>query len=674
MFLCQPVIERGLDKTTSRWVGSVSHSKIRPSIIESWVMIILSVDTIRKHFGPEALLDGVTFEVRAGERIGLVGPNGSGKTTLLKILVGQLEQDSGLIQQASSVRCGHLEQQAAFTSGQTVWEEAQTALAHLLQMADEAERLAKAISQTDDADQRSGLEQRYDHLQEELARQDGYHLDHRIERVLQGVGFARSTFRQDVTQLSGGQQNRLMLAKLLLSAPEIMLLDEPSNHLDLEATAWLEEYLIGSRQTLIVVSHDRYFLDKVTNRTLELLRGTVVSYRGNFTTYRQQKEERLEFERRAYDNQQAEIARLEDFVRRNRHGQKHAQAEDRRKKLERIEPVPLPRTIEAPVMRFPEITRCGDIVLRVENLGKSYDQPLFQGVSFDVERGQRWGILGNNGTGKTTLLRCLLNQVSPDSGSVALGTGVVVGYFDQLLRNLPADEAVVDAVRPEGKEFNLQQRRDLLARFGIRGDAVFQMVRQLSGGEQNRVALSRLAASDANLLILDEPTNHLDLWARAALEGALREFSGTVLFVSHDRFFINQVANHLLVLEHGSHRILHGNYDAWQRLQNEQQNNNAGSTATAASPTPSPSAPPTSRSGDSHRPRRKRRFPYRKVEDLEQEIIEHESQLEQLHHELTQPHVLRDGRRVKEIQAKIDEQQQLLHRLYEHWEEASELN
>ena len=306
-------------------------------------MVILSVDAITKHFGPEAVLDGVTFDLRAGQRLGLVGPNGSGKTTLLKILAGQLECDSGQVQTPTGVRCDYLQQQADFVAGRSVWDEACKAIEHLVQLAEESERLAEAMSQTDDPLERNRLEQRFDHLQEELTRKNAYHLNHRIERVLQGVGFATASFATDVAHLSGGQQNRLMLAKLLLSAGEIMLLDEPSNHLDIEATAWLEEFLVASQQTLIVVSHDRFFLDRVTNRTLEIFRGTVVSYRGNFTAYWQQKAERLEFERRTYENQQAEIARLEDFIRRHQYGQKHAQAEDRRKKLQRIEPVAAPR-------------------------------------------------------------------------------------------------------------------------------------------------------------------------------------------------------------------------------------------------------------------------------------------------------------------------------------------
>ncbi len=631
-------------------------------------MIVLSADSITKHFGPEPVLAGATFDVRSGDRIGLVGPNGTGKTTLLNILAGQLEADSGQVQRPSSMPVGYLKQQADFDGEATLYDEAKKALAHLIALSEESETLANRISQTTEPRERAALEERFDTIQVRLRQHDAYHLEHKIDRVLHGVGFEDSVFQQPVVQLSGGQQNRLMLAKLLLSAPDLMFLDEPSNHLDIDATTWLEEYLVNAGQTLIVVSHDRYFLDRVTDRTLELFHGTVVSYRGNFSAYWCQKLERVEFERRTYENQQSEIAKLEDFIRRHHHGQKHAQAEDRRRKLERIELVDPPREIQTPVMGFPKVDRSGDLVLRAEKISKSFDQTLFANLSLDIQRGERWGIVGANGCGKTTLLRCLLTQEPTDSGSVALGTGVGIGYFDQLLNSLESNEPAVELVRPPNKEFNEQQRRDLLARFGIQGDMVFQPVRQLSGGERNRVALARLAASDANLLVLDEPTNHLDLWARDALESALKQFNGTVLFVSHDRFFLNQVADHLVVLENGQHTIVHGNFDLYQRMR--QVNSNS---TPAATEDPSRGSSKRQSSGD-NKPRRKRKFPYRKVADIEAEIMEHEGQIEQLHHQLTQPDVLRDGRRVKEVQGLIDEQQQKLATLYEHWEEASELN
>ena len=631
-------------------------------------MIVLSSDSISKSFGPEPVLANVSFDIRQGERVGLVGPNGTGKTTLLNILSGQLDADGGKVFRPASVRLGYLTQQAKFTTGSTVVEAARAAIAHLADLSVESERLAKQIGQASEATERQALEARFDVIQEQLAHQDAYHLDHRIERVLHGVGFDDESFGQSVDHLSGGQQNRLMLARLLLAAPELMILDEPSNHLDIEATTWLEDFLVSSKQTLIVVSHDRYFLDKVTDRTLELFRGTIVSYRGNFTAYWKQKAERVEFEKRTYENQQTEIAKLEDFIRRNHHGQKHAQAEDRRRKLERIVPVDLPREILAPRIRFPEVERSGDIVLRAESVSKAFDRTLFRGLSIDILRGERWGIMGSNGTGKTTLLKCLLEESSLDEGQVTLGTGVKIGYFDQLLDNLGHDLPAVEIVRPPEKEFNEQQRRDLLASFGITGDMAFQPIHQLSGGEKNRVALARLAARDANLMILDEPTNHLDLWARDALEAAIRAFGGTVLFVSHDRFFLNRVADHLIVLEDGGFRIVHGNYDIYQRLVQSD-----AAMEKAANSQKSEAEDKTNESRKS-KPRRKRQFPYRKVEDIEQDIQEQEAEVEQLHTQLLDPEVLRDGRRVKEVQDQIENKKTQLEKLYAHWEEASELN
>jgi len=635
-------------------------------------MILLDVVGIRKHFGPEPVLDGVTFQVRPGERIGLVGPNGSGKTTLMRIIAGREEGDAGTSQPHSSLHLEYLEQQPQFPAGRSLRDETAAALAAQIALQREAEAVAASIAEAEDDDERERMAARFDHLQQELHRQDAYNLDHKIERVLVGLGFDKERFGQPVDSLSGGEQNRLLLAKLLLAEPNLMLLDEPSNHLDIAATEWLEGCLVDSSAAMIVVSHDRYFLDKVTTRTLELFRGTVDSYAGNFSAYVQQKGERLLVQKRTYEKQQAEIAKSEDFIRRNAYGQKHAQAEDRRKKLARIERVEPPREIQPPPMQFPPASRSGDIVLRAERLTKSYERPLFRDLNVQVERGQRWAILGPNGSGKTTLLRCLLGLIEPDAGTVWLGTGVDVAYFDQHLAELAGDAAAVDAIRPVGRSMDSGPRRNLLARFGLAGNTALQDVGSLSGGERCRAALARLAAAEANLLVLDEPTNHLDLWARDALESALRVFDGTVLLVSHDRYFIDRVADHLIVLQPDTTRVVAGNYTTYQRL--------VATTAAARNNRPEDGSGEADRSsrkdGPSERrkPKRKRQFPYRKVADIEEEIFERESAVEQLHHQLSLGETHRDADRVRQINGEIAAHQDSLKTLYEHWDEATELN
>jgi len=630
-------------------------------------MILLSVSHVSKHYGPDPVLADITFDMRKGERLALVGPNGAGKTTLLKILTRQEEPDSGTVDLHSTAKIGFLEQQPTFAPEQTVWMEAREALADLIRLAQKAEELAHDLSNAADEVEGKRLGDQYDRLQHELQRRDGYNLDHKIERILHGLGFADDSFQQPVVQLSGGQQNRLLLAKLLLEEPDLMLLDEPSNHLDLEATGWLENYLAESNQALLLVSHDRYFIDKVANRTLELYDGTIDSYPGAFSAYVRQKAERLEVQRRTFERQQIEIAKLEDFVRRNQYGQKHAQAEDRRKKLERIERVDQPREIVAPPMGFPAAARSGDIVLRVEGLSKAFDQPLFSDLNFDLLRGEKWGVLGPNGSGKTTLLRCILGLQESDAGSIAFGAGVKVGYFDQLLNCLDSETQAVDAIRPDHKEFFEPQRRDLLARFGVVGDMVFQTVGSFSGGERNRTALAKLAASDANFLVLDEPTNHLDLWARQALEKSLTEFDGSVLFVSHDRYFLNQVADHLLVVEPTRFRVIEGNYDTYLHFVREGLAGDNGEIP--------PAEKATKKKDKREKPaRRKRQFPYRKTEDIEEEIFEREARINELHEDLATPEVLRDGEKVKAAQQELEEQSERLAQLYAHWEEASEMN
>lgn len=641
-------------------------------------MILLDVVDVKKRFGPEPILDGVSFEVRPGEKIGLVGPNGAGKSTLMKILAGTLDADAGSVALHRSARLEYLEQQPEFVPDRTVWEEAKTALSHFAKLVDEASEVADKLAAVKDEAEHNKLAARYDFLQHEIQRHDAYNLDYKIERVLGGLGFTHETFDRPCGVLSGGQLNRLLLAKVLLREPDVLLLDEPSNHLDIEATEWLEGFLAGADQAVVVVSHDRYFLDRVTNKTLELFNGTVDEYVGNFSAYWMQKQERVKVQARTFEKQQEFIAKTEEFIRKNFYGQKSAQAKDREKKLDRVERIEAPREIVGPPMSFPPASRTGDIVVRAEHLSKAFDRPLFKDLSFDILRGERWGILGPNGTGKTTLLKIIVGRLEATEGKAVLGTGVRPGYYDQMLQGIDDDAPALEAVRPPHKEFNEPQRRDLLARFGLTGEIVFQKVNSLSGGERSRAALARLAAQDPNFLILDEPTNHLDLWACDSLERALLDFAGTVLFVSHDRYFLNRVCDHVLVVEPERFRVIAGNYEDYQLfIQARRAEQQAEAAAAAAKQKPATGA----KAGDSAKPaddgkkeRRKRKFPYRKAAEIEADILERETQVEEVQAKMIQPETVRDGRLVKQCQADLDRLRDELKQLYEHWEEALELN
>ena len=671
--------------------------------------MLLNVEHIRKHFdSDQPVLADVTFQVFPGHKIGLVGPNGCGKTTLLNIIAGKEELERGKIEKPNDVTVGYLEQRPEIVPGRTVLEEAQLALAPLVAMQKEAEEIAHKIAETTDPKEHDRLAVRYDHLHEQLLHRDAYHLDHRVERILHGVGFVDEEFDRQVEKLSGGELNRLSLAGLLLAEPDIMLLDEPSNHLDLAATEWLETFLAGTDAAILLVSHDRYFLDRVTNRTLELFHGTIEEYTGNFSAYTRQKEERLLVQTRTYEKYVEEVEKAKEFIRRHHYGMKAAQAEDRRKKLERLveEPVALPRKIDTPPMSFPKPDRTGDIVFRAENLKKGFGQTtLFREATFSIERGERWAIIGPNGCGKTTLLKCLLHELKPDAGTIAHGQGVKIGYFDQQLHIINDNTLAVDAIRPKFRKIMEDlERRKLLGAFGLTGDQQLQTVGSLSGGQRCRVALARLAAEEANVLILDEPTNHLDLWARAALEKALSDFEGTVLFISHDRYFVDHVADHLLIIQpDGRFKKLEGNYTDYRHMvsqglmadpfqaQSAERKAQSGENAkrkeqsaerkeknAAKSENKNISALCTLRSAldkpcDPNQKRR-RKFPYRKLTDLEQEIADQESMAETLESMMMLPETLRDGNRVREITDELAETREKLKNLYAHWDEVSELN
>ena len=484
-------------------------------------MLLLSVRDLARQFDVEPVFRHVSFEVRAGEKIGLVGPNGCGKTTLLHILAGKDESDVGAIERHPSATVGLLEQEAEFTSDRTLRAEVQAGLDHLYRLQSDAHEIAERMAAVSDAAELEKLQRQYDELHQTLERLDAYHVEHRVDEVLHGLGFVESDYDRPLSTFSGGQQNRALLGRLLLSAPDLLLLDEPTNHLDIAATEWLEDYLQRSAQAVIVVSHDRYFLNQLTNRTLEVYRGGVNDYSGNFTAYWNQREERHKVLRRTYEKQQEFIAKTKDFIAKNAYGQNHAQAKDREKKLERVELVDLPPEFESPPISFPTPTRTGDWVLRAEGVSKSFPladgggqgPTLFSDVNLQVDRGERLAVFGPNGAGKTTLLRVLLGDLPADTGDIRLGTGVRIAYFDQQLTSIDQSLNAIEAVRPlHDPSVTPGQLRSLLAKFGIKGELALQTVAAMSGGEKTRVALARLSSAEPNVMVLAEPTNHLAFW------------------------------------------------------------------------------------------------------------------------------------------------------------------
>ena len=632
-------------------------------------MLLLSCTDLSRGFDAGPLFEGLAFELYSGQRVGLVGPNGVGKTTLLRILAGLDGPDTGEVRYHAGARVALLQQQPEFTPGRSLFAEAKTAFEVLLAAHDDLIQTADKLAHATDPQERKVLADRYERLNEMLRQYDAYTVDHRVEEVLDGLGFVQADYDRPVETFSGGQQSRVMLAKLLLTAPDVMLLDEPSNHLDIAATRWLEDYLTRQPEAMLIVSHDRYFLDKVVTKVFEMNGGGIDSYPGNFQQYWRLRRERYEQQLKTWQEQQEYIEKQEEYIRRVHYGQLHKQAQSRQKALDKIERVQRPTWIDTPHMHFGPVRRTGDIVLRADEISKSYDRPLFTKLSLTLERGKRLGIMGPNGCGKTTLLRILLGEEEPDEGAVERGHLVEFGYYDQHLRNLDGSKSVMRAVWPhDDADAGEQAMRNLLGRFGLTGDQVHQTVDQLSGGERSRAALARLVANGVNVLVLDEPTNHLDLWACDALEQALSDYEGTAIVVSHDRYFLNRVAQMLIVFEGpGRVQVIHGNYDTYERMRLLQ--------ADSVTAKPERSKPAAERPATTARPpKRKRRFPYRQVADIEADITVAESRRAELEQLLASPDLYRDGDKVKETTRAFEETQERLRQLYEHWEEALELN
>ena len=519
-------------------------------------MIIISGKDISKAYGTDIIFEDVCFGVDKGDRIGIVGANGTGKSTLLGIIAGDIEATSGDLYIRSDVSIGYLRQQNHFGGSGTVSEQAEKSLRHMFEMEKKIERLQLAIADHESDSFNKDLEE-YTALMEEYEQKGGYTYKSELGAMLMHMGFSEEAQSKEISKLSGGERTRLALSCLLLSKPDVLILDEPTNHLDLHMLEWLESYLEGYKGTLMVVSHDRYFLDKITNRIFDLGGGTLEAYTGNYSEFLVKREERLEAMRREYEKQQAEIAKQEEMIRRfKQHGTEHLakRAASREKRLAMLEIKEKPKLKQSKMkLSFEADFKSGGEVLEAEDLSKSFgDRKLFDNVDLMIRKGEKVCIIGDNGIGKTTLIKILMGLEKPDDGYLRTGYNVEFGYYDQGQLLLDDNETVLGEMKNAYHLYSDTGMRSLLGRFLFFGDDVFKQVKDLSGGEKAKLSLLKLMLSGANTLVLDEPTNHLDIESKEVVEEALMEFEGTMIIVSHDRYLLNLIPDRILELtEHG---------------------------------------------------------------------------------------------------------------------------
>ncbi|MFQ7565984.1 MAG: ribosomal protection-like ABC-F family protein, partial [Clostridium perfringens] len=531
-------------------------------------MIILSCRHLTKSFGIDEILRDITFNINEGDKVGLIGPNGEGKSTLFKILTKQLDYDSGELFLDKNKTLGYLSQNLSLDSENTIYDEMLSVFSSLTELEDKIKTLEEKLNEPYDAsneEYHNKLIKDYTLSQELYENRGGYTFRGEISRVLKGLGFLEEDFNNQIINLSGGQKTRLALCKLLLRKPDLLLLDEPTNHLDLEAIEWLEEYLNGYKGTVFVISHDRFFLDSVTNTTFELIGGKIHCYNASYTKFLELRKKDIEARLKAYNLQQAEIKRQEEIIEKfrsfNREKSVRA-AESRQKALDKMDRLEAPEVIkEASKISFETLVKSGNDVLHIENLKKSYDSLLFENVNLDLKRGEKVALIGENGRGKTTLFKIIMGMLKQDSGSVSLVKNVFTGYYDQEQSNLNLHKTIIDEVWDDFPNLTTTEVRNYLASFLFTGDDVFKEISLLSGGEKCKINLLKLMLSKSNLLLLDEPTNHLDIMSREALEDAILSYDGTLIVISHDRYFLNKVINKIVELQENGLKTYLGNYN-----------------------------------------------------------------------------------------------------------------
>ena len=630
------------------------------------IQMLFRLDNIEKSYGGNEILRGVSFQINPFEKVGLVGRNGAGKTTVFKIIAGQETADEGEMVKVNTLSLGLLEQNVAFNDSETVHTSALSAFQRIHDIEAEMRQLEKKM-ETDHSEE---ILTAYADLMTEFETADGFTYTARAETILLGMGFTPETWDTETKLLSGGQKNRLGMVRLLLSQPDILLLDEPTNHIDVEAVEWLENFLLTYPSGYVIISHDRYFLDKTANRIIEMEQGKAIVYKGNYSEYLVEREERREQQRREFENQQAYIAKTEDFIRRNLEGQKTKQAKSRRTllaKMDRIESVAADKS--SGNFNLKTVERAGTNVLMVENLNVGYgDKVLAKKIEFTLHRGECLGVIGGNGTGKTTFLRTILGQIRELSGEMIWGTKVETGYYSQKLEDLDERNEVIGELRRVAPMATNGELRGFLARFLFTDDDVFKKVGTLSGGEKGRLALAKLIYSKVNVLILDEPTNHLDIPSREALEAALQSYGGTVIVVSHDRYFLDQVCTQMLEIKQDKTVEFHnGNYSEY--LEWRAKNNKPAKKETAkelivevettkiAEPKPL-----------NNLSKNQRQTIEKRIAEIEKIIPKLEDDLSKISSEMALPEVAANHAKLAEVSAKFDLKQAEIQKIYAEWE------
>jgi ATP-binding cassette subfamily F protein 3 len=654
----------------TREIGASADGVMRGSCATTLgAMSVAALQNVEKSFGQRVLFDQLNLNVERGERVGLIGANGSGKTTLFKLMVGEVTAEAGVVAIAEGVKVGYLKQDPTF-SEETVIDEAELAFADLHALAHRLRDLEHAMAEQSGEPLARTLKQ-YENVQHEFDLAGGYVWRHRLEATLLGVGLQRTTWEQRIETLSGGQRSRLALAKLLIAEPDLLLLDEPTNHLDLAAIEWLEDYLLAVKGAVVLISHDRFLLDRLITRIVWLTQAKLKSFPGNYSAFVQQRELAELTQQRAFNEQQETIEKQKEFIRRFGAGQRSKEAKGREKRLQRllksdqmIQRVESQKNIH---LHLSTDQRSGDRVLAVKDLSKRFgENVLWAGLKFEVRRGERIGIIGPNGSGKTTLLRVMLGEEGADDGDIRWGANLNIGYYDQRLDDFDPDITVMDAAS-EGRLQKAQEIRDVLALMLFRGNDIDKLMGMLSGGERARVRLAQLLLDKPNVLVLDEPTNHLDIASCEALENALRGFEGTILCVSHDRYFLDKTVGRMFVLSPPNLQDLAGNYSAWaakqkaveaRRAEDKEARKESGSSLRSDAGVSKKQAKSASKINPYLRP-----FGRLSLEELERQISDTEVLLAECQEAFGESGSFKDPQRGQKLQAEYDSLQKKLEQL-----------